>query len=108
MPSRDVAERFFSHVEKTPACWIWVGCRDRNGYGRFEWGTKREGTLRSMEAHRVAFFLLYGRWPTPFGLHDCDNPPCVRVGKGHVVEGTPKKNAEDRVARGHQSYTISN
>jgi hypothetical protein len=95
-PAGNLAERFFSHVEKTPTCWLWTAYRDSNGYGRLGIGRKYPSVL----AHRVAFFLAKGRCPMPYAIHDCDNPPCVRIGKGHVVEGTPKKNSQDMVTRG--------
>lgn len=38
-------------------CWIWVGTRDRYGYGKF----------RRRKAHRIVFELLVG--PIPPGLH---------------------------------------
>ena len=52
-------------------------------------------------SHRVAFYLIQGRWPDPFGLHGCDNPPCCNaVNPDHVHEGTPLLNVEECIARG--------
>jgi hypothetical protein len=29
----NLAERFYSYVERTDACWLWRGPTDRDGYG---------------------------------------------------------------------------
>lgn len=60
---------FWSKVEKTDACWHWMGARDRHGYGSFQARTR---------AHRFAYELARG--PIPAGLeidHLCRNPSCV-------------------------------
>lgn len=51
-------------------------------------------------AHRVAFFLEHGRWPMPFCLHSCDNPPCCNP--RHLHEGTQKQNVAECRARGRR------
>ena len=74
-------------------CWLWTGCKNRkNGYGRIRHGTRRD------QAHRVAWFLETGEWPTPCGLHKCDNPACVRF--LHLFEGTQAQNNKDREIKG--------
>jgi len=27
--------RFFSHIQKTESCWIWMARKDKDGYGKF-------------------------------------------------------------------------
>src|SRR5580704_1050029 len=91
-----LAERFWRSVDKdgpVPAhvpdigpCWQWVLSVDRKGYGQIG----DAGKLK--RAHRVAFFLTHGRWPTPMAMHRCDNPRCVKAvaderGPAHVLEG---------------------
>jgi hypothetical protein len=69
----DDEARFWSYVEKTEDCWLWVGAIGSSGYGRL----KVAG--RDVGAHRFAFELLVG--PIPEGLtidHLCRNRPCVK------------------------------
>jgi hypothetical protein len=93
-------ERFWCKVNKngptmphmnTP-CWVWARQIGHNGYGVFKFD------LKSQKAHRVAFFLHYGRWPQPQALHHCDNPACVRW--DHLFEGTQKDNINDAKEKG--------
>src|ERR1035437_9370191 len=100
--SKTVAERFRERVDKHgPAhpslgeCWVWLGSKDRGGYGYFSIDdeTKR--------AHRVAWFLFHGVWPTMGVLHKCDNPSCVR--DSHLFEGTDAENSSDMVAKGRSA-----
>ncbi len=89
--------RFMSKVERRGPddCWPWQAGCGSGGYGSF-W---LEG--RSITAHRVAFFIANGKWPEPFGCHDCDNPPCCNP--AHVFEGTQLENDMDRVAKGRSA-----
>ena len=73
-------------------CHDWTGTRQSNGYGTFGFGLKTE------QAHRVAWFLEYGRWPEPCGLHKCDRRCCVRI--DHLFEGTIADNTRDMVEKG--------
>lgn len=98
-----LADRFWSKVRKADGdgCWLWTASLTRNskvGYGQFNMHDSK-GQWRPHHAHRVAWFLTYGRWPDPCGLHACDNPPCVRVGPGHVFEGTKAQNSADMKAK---------
>jgi len=86
--------RFWSQVEFSTNCWEWVGHTDKDGYGQFSYN----GT--SKKAHRVAWFLYTGKWPTKSILHTCDNPPCMR--RKHLYEGTQADNMRDRKDRGNQ------
>lgn len=66
--------RFWSLVNKRQSgeCWMWLGDRDRGGYGVFFWRGKRRG------AHELALSFTTGEVRIP-GLdtcHACDNPPC--------------------------------
>jgi hypothetical protein len=94
-----VEERFFRHVNKDgpihpvlgTKCWLWTG--GTNGrYGKLN----LEG--RTALAHRVAWFLEYGRWPEPCALHRCDVTLCVRY--DHLFEGTQDDNMDDRERKG--------
>jgi hypothetical protein len=65
-------DRFWSYVDRRGPddCWPWAGGTNRRGYGH-----ARHSAGRS--AHRVSFFLTYGRMPEQ-GDHDCHNrdPEC--------------------------------
>lgn len=86
---------FWSRVDSSggpDACWPWIGPRYRSGYGHWRAGHK------NYLPHRVAFFLEYGHWPTPCGMHQCDFRPCCNP--AHIVEGTHRQNSQDMVAKG--------
>ncbi len=51
-------------------------------------------------AHRLSFFLAYGREPQLQILHICDNGKCVRP--DHLREGTQAENMADMVAKDRQ------
>lgn len=76
-------ERFWSRVDKhgpipmarpeLGPCWLWIGFRQREGYGRFS-----PEKTRTCLAHRWSYEHANG--PIPNGLeidHLCRNPPCV-------------------------------
>jgi len=70
-------------------CWPWRAGTNR-GYGRIFLNG------RSVQAHRVVFFLTHGVWP-PAVLHHCDNPPCCNP--AHLFAGTRRDNVYDMVAK---------
>lgn len=85
----DDERRFWSHVRRTPSgCWEWAS---GSGYGI----TYVQGN--QVRAHRYSYFLHHGRWPEPFCLHTCDNPPCVNP--AHLYEGDQQDNMQDRTNR---------
>lgn len=66
-------ERFWSKVEITDTCWLWLGYLEKGGYGRF-----RVGNVMCM-AHRFSY--MYFVRPIPEGLtidHLCRVRNCVR------------------------------
>jgi hypothetical protein len=92
-------DRFWAKVNKNgpkmphmkTRCWLWTGYKDDEGYGGLFFGNVQQ------RAHRIAYFLKHGNYPSPAGLHKCDNSGCVRW--GHVYEGTQLTNIGDRVKR---------
>ena len=87
--------RFWNNVNKEgpvhpllgTRCWLWLGYKDKDGYG--ETSIER----KSKRAHHAAFFLMHGHFPSPQGLHRCDNPPCVNP--DHIFEGGALENNTD-------------
>lgn len=90
---RSLRVRFWIDVEKRGAdeCWPWLGHTVR-GYGKLHFKGKDVGS------HRAAFFFAHGRWPEPFCLHRCDNPPCCNP--GHLFEGDNAANMNDKTHKG--------
>jgi hypothetical protein len=88
---RPLDVRFWEKVMKTDGCWLWTASMDRHGYGQFCAGG------RPKKAHRVAWFLTHGAWPTN-ALHRCDTPACVRP--DHLFEGTKADNTADMMLKG--------
>jgi len=115
---RLVSERLWSFIDKNGPlperrpdlgpCWVWTGGTRHGGYGAIVIGSITLGTRKSVAAHRLAFLMEHEHWPTPCGLHHCDNPPCCKViadehGGAHVYEGTKKDNAIDCATKGRHA-----
>lgn len=78
---QDPEERFWSKVEKTEGCWLWIGNKGhRGGYGQFH--NPNGSTL----AHRISYEKAHG--PIPDGMvvdHLCREASCVRPDHLEVV-----------------------
>jgi hypothetical protein len=85
---------FWDRVSKSAPdeCWEWQAARSSKGYGSLKFNG------RHAQAHRIAFYFTHGRWPMPFCLHKCDNPPCVNP--NHLEEGDLAENARQAKDRG--------
>lgn len=90
------AHRFWDKVTKLPgvdSCWYWNAAKHHSkGYGHF----RLNGTMH--QAHRVAWLLTFGCWPTQDLLHSCDKVWCVNP--SHLSEGTSADNNQDRHMKG--------
>jgi hypothetical protein len=92
-------ERFWNHVDiksGPDSCWLWKGCANTNGYGRFSF------RHNAYKAHRVAFFLSNGRIEDQLlVLHHCDVRLCCNP--SHLYQGSAKDNTADALKRGHHT-----
>lgn len=96
MKKTPIEQRFWSKVDKTGDCWLWLAYRDKKGYGLFRGHKVKEET-----AHRVAYRLAYGSFDEQLQvLHKCDNPPCVRP--SHLFLGTIQDNMRDMDSKGRR------
>lgn len=95
-PERRIA-RFWSKVDKSGECWVYLYHRAPFGYGML-WVNKH-----LVPAHRFSWELSNGLIPKGLWvLHHCDNPPCVRP--DHLFLGTPQDNVHDMIAKGRARY----
>lgn len=83
--------RFWSMVDvrRVDDCWMWQGCRNPSGHGRFSLRGKR------MQAHVLSWQMANGQpRPNDMGiLHKCNVSSCVNP--RHLYPGTQKQNSLD-------------
>jgi hypothetical protein len=84
-------------VDEVTGCWIWIGGRKQEGYGRFSIGRKIDGSRRSVRAHCYAYLTLVG--PIPAGLEldhvrarGCVGPACCNP--AHLEPVTHRVNCQ--------------
>lgn len=83
--SYDIIKRFLSKVIKTDNCWIWTGCKNSNGYARFNDGVVAKA------AYIVSYEIF--KFDVTQGMHIdhlCRNKICVNP--KHLEEVTPQEN----------------
>ena len=99
-------DRFWPKVERRgyDECWPWTGATVRTQSGLVYGRVYVPGMPGGQPAHRVAFYLVHGRWPEPCGLHGCDFPLCCNAeNPAHIHEGTIEDNNREMRERGRWS-----
>lgn len=94
-------QRFWSKVRKTDGCWLWVGSKNDDGYGRLQLngGGGSSQPRRCGAAHRISWALANGEVPAGLSvLHRCDVPACCNP--AHLFLGTQADNVRDMYAKG--------
>src|SRR5262249_21743267 len=81
LSSEERIERFWSYVEKTDQCWLWIGGKNGGtGYGSFFTGERKVG------AHRFSYELKNGKIPRGMVLdHLCRVRSCVNPSHLEIV-----------------------
>lgn len=88
MPKTINEKRFWSKVEKTDGCWLWIGSKNIEGYGQCKCNNK------DYNAHRISYYLATGDDPKYFIIrHKCENKSCVNP--DHLCVGSYQDNAND-------------
>jgi hypothetical protein len=86
-------------IDDDASCWEFLKAtrkRPKGNYGVVSMINPATGRKGTVNAQRVAFYLVHGYMPT-VGRHDCDNPPCCRP--SHIRDGTIAENNRDKAIR---------
>lgn len=105
-PTMPIRDRLKSMIVINPVsgCWEWQGAK-RNGYGRTIIGSRKDGTRRTISAHRLSYEVWNGNIPDGYEVcHKCDNPACINP--DHLFVGTRQDNIDDRERKGRNVIKI--
>jgi len=87
---------------KRDECLRWPFAVNGDGYGIVAWAPSPDfpNAKTSAKTYRLAYFLTYGSWPEPLGMHICKVVTKNCYNPLHIVPGTDAQNAQDREDRG--------
>lgn len=96
LPLTDI-ERFWSYVQKTPTCWLWVGPLSGKGRGAIR------ASHRTISVRRFSWESHKGSIPRGLVvLHNCTERLCVNP--EHLWLGTNREKARDAKRKGITSF----
>lgn len=88
LSSPTVQQRFWSKVDKSGSCWVWIAGRNWRDYGVFYY----DG--RDHMAHRISYQMSQGVIPAGMQIdHICHTPRCVNP--NHLRLATHKQQREN-------------
>lgn len=91
-----VSKRIVKHP-RVGYCWIWTGCKDKDGYGLIVIDKV------STRTHRLSYQLHTGNLPKDMMVcHNCDTPSCVNP--SHLFLGDYRTNSDDKIKKMRHSY----
>lgn len=97
-PFEYIVQRTMIPHDGSTDCWIWIGGKDRDGYGQCH-AAKVTKDNKVTRAHQLAWVMLNGPIPADMLVcHTCDNPSCVNP--NHLFLGTWDDNVQDMVSKG--------
>ena len=94
-------KRFNRYIKKDSTCLVWVGAKDKNGYGLFT-----DYSYHVVRAHRFIYKIKIADPKDKFVCHKCDNPSCVKI--SHLFLGSCHENLLDCKKKGRNSHKLSN
>ena len=98
--SQWVSKFFLKKTDRSGECWLWLGKKDKDGYGLQGKGGRRK-------CHRLSWQIHHGEIPDGLSvLHHCDVRHCVRP--DHLHLGTSTDNAVDRKQHGVRFFGEQN
>lgn len=97
---REPLDRFCALTKKTDSCWLWLGSKNPDGYGKFHLKGK------SIAAHRFIFSQTYkfNLVSSQLVLHKCDVRNCVNP--EHLFLGSQLDNVRDCIIKGRFKYNF--
>lgn len=97
--------KFWQKVDRTIGlgpngdCHEWKNALTDKGYGR-----AHDEDRNRVRAHRLAWFLATGEWPSENLLHECDNRKCVRF--EHLRDSSQADNIRDMLLKGRDPRVL--